>query len=166
MVFSLNHVCDHKDLPCLLFPHITSHHITSLHSITFYSTMDVPLSSPLSPNGALPMFLKPKSQREQQEPSSSSRPLSSPRRNRTTSKSSSSPTKNKKQQHRSSRTNNRLDMRYDDDEFAYTAHLVIQYMAEQHPDELLDIDDDAGCATFADVLQLWQCGEETSTSPS
>ena len=112
------------------------------------------------------MLLKPKSQREQQEPSSCSRPSSSPRRSRTASKSSSSPTKNKKQQHCSSRTNNHLDMRYDDDEFAYTAHLVLQYMAEQHPDELLDIDDDAGCATFADVLQLWQCGEETSTSPS
>ncbi|KAI2511915.1 hypothetical protein MHU86_2431 [Fragilaria crotonensis] len=63
----------------------------------------------------------------------------------------------------STNNNNRLDMRYDDDEFAFTAHLIMHHLEQQSREE----HEDAGCVNWNDFHQLWnyiQAGDESQSS--
>ena len=66
--------------------------------------------------------------------------------------------------------NNRLDMRYDDDEFAYTAHLIIHHLEqqqEQQRDARGEDHGESGCVNWNDFHQIWnyiQGGDESISS--
>lgn len=79
-----------------------------------------------------------------------------------------SPTKNSTRVPRNTSNNNgnnRLDMRYDDNEFAFAAHLIMLHLEKEGRQDY----EDAGCVNWSDFNHLWnyvQGGDESQSSGS